>query len=262
MDAVFAFIERNVRVPRQVLGDVRAQLAACTAGEKALLQLIEQYGTERFAACLDALLDQAERLARNAIRAMPDGSYSFEDWIDDDGIDPCRDSDHGDDHGRRRPPDRRLHRQRCPGQGRHQLADALHEVGGLRLRPAPHRRRPPEQRGLLPADRGDRAARNDRQPGDACRGRARGLTGFRAANAVFGALAKIAPDRVFACEMGGDTGVSFGGYDADRRPFVFLEFLFGSWGGRPTGMAWMRHRARWSISRTTRSRSSKPSTLC
>jgi N-methylhydantoinase B len=63
---------------------------------------------------------------------------------------------------------------------------------------------------------------------------ARGLTGFRLANALFGALAQIAPDRVFACEVGGDTGVSFGGYDAERRPFVFLEFLFGSWGGRPT----------------------------
>src|SRR5256885_875344 len=48
-----------------------------------------------------------------------------------------------------------------------------------------------------------------------------------------GALAQIAPDRVFACEVGGDTGVSFGGYDRERRPFVFLEFLFGSWGGRP-----------------------------
>src|SRR4029450_1070943 len=60
------------------------------------------------------------------------------------------------------------------------------------------------------------------------------LTGFRMANVVFGALAQIAPDRVFACEMGGDTGISFGGYDVERRPFVFLEFLFGSWGGRPT----------------------------
>jgi hydantoinase/oxoprolinase-like protein len=48
------------------------------------------------------------------------------------------------------------------------------------------------------------------------------------------ALAKIAPERVFACEVGGDTGISFGGYDEERWPFVFLEFLFGSWGGRPT----------------------------
>src|SRR5215470_6438701 len=87
-DAVFEIIERNVRVPRQVLGDVKAQLAACAAGEKGLLELIGHYGTERFRACTDPLLDQAERLARSAIRAMPDGSYTFEDWIDDDGIDP------------------------------------------------------------------------------------------------------------------------------------------------------------------------------
>ena len=57
---------------------------------------------------------------------------------------------------------------------------------------------------------------------------ARGLTGF-----LFGALAKVAPDRVPACESGGDTGITSGGYDDQRRPFVFLEFLHGSWGGRP-----------------------------
>src|SRR5438445_45455 len=57
---------------------------------------------------------------------------------------------------------------------------------------------------------------------------ARGLTGF-----LFGALARVAPDRVPACESGGDTGITIGGYDDQRRPFVFLEFLHGSWGGRP-----------------------------
>src|SRR5215472_7467769 len=87
VDATFEIIERNVRVPRQVLGDVRAQLAACAAGEKGLLDLIGRYGAERFRSGADGLLDQAERLARNAIRAMADGTYAFEDWIDDDGID-------------------------------------------------------------------------------------------------------------------------------------------------------------------------------
>ena len=62
---------------------------------------------------------------------------------------------------------------------------------------------------------------------------ARGLTGFRIANAVFGALAQMAPDRVPACEAGGDTGITMGGYDDRRRAFVFLEFLFSGWGGRP-----------------------------
>ena len=83
---------------------------------------------------------------------------------------------------------------------------------------------------------------------------ARGLTGFRLANALFGAITQIAPDRVFACEVGGDTGVSFGGYDAERRPFVFLEFLFGSWGGRRPGTASTLAAATSSTSRTTRSR--------
>ena len=62
---------------------------------------------------------------------------------------------------------------------------------------------------------------------------ARGLTGFRIANAVLGALAQAVPERVPAAEAGGDTGVSLAGYDAQDDPFVLLEFLFGSWGGRP-----------------------------
>src|SRR5262249_5288401 len=33
-ETVFAFIERNVRIPRQVLGDLRAQLAALHIGER------------------------------------------------------------------------------------------------------------------------------------------------------------------------------------------------------------------------------------
>src|SRR5262249_44277626 len=62
--------------------------ATCCMHCRRLLDLIGRYGAERFRICTHALLDQAERLARNAIRAMPDGSYAFEDWIDGDGIDP------------------------------------------------------------------------------------------------------------------------------------------------------------------------------
>ena len=51
VEALFELIERNVRVPRQVLGDVRAQVAACLTGERGYLKLAEQYGRRRFAAC-------------------------------------------------------------------------------------------------------------------------------------------------------------------------------------------------------------------
>ena len=49
VDALFELIDRNVRVPRQVLGDVRSQVAACLTGERGYLKLAEQYGAERFA---------------------------------------------------------------------------------------------------------------------------------------------------------------------------------------------------------------------
>jgi N-methylhydantoinase B len=63
---------------------------------------------------------------------------------------------------------------------------------------------------------------------------ARGLAGFRIADTVLGALAQIVPELVPA--SGGsspDAGVSLGGYYPDGKPFVYLEFLVGSWGGGP-----------------------------
>ena len=234
VDAIFELIERNVRVPRQVLGDVRAQLAACAAGEKGLLSLIGRYGAERFRACSDALLDQAERLARNAIRAMPDGSYAFEDWIDDDGIDPgpipirvmitVADDRLVADFTGSAPQVKGAINSPLPFTKSAVYACVRHLIGGD----------PPNNEGYFRPIEVVAPAGTIVNPVMPAPVAARGLTGFRAANALFGALAKIAPDRVFACEMGGDTGISFGGYDAERRPFVFLEFLFGSWGGRPT----------------------------
>jgi N-methylhydantoinase B len=234
VDAVFEIIERNVRVPRQVLGDVRAQLAACAAGEKGLIDLIGRYGAERFGACVDALLNQAERLARNAIRAMPDGRYEFEDWIDDDGIDPgaipirvaitvAGDKLTADFTGTA-PQVRGAINSPLPFTKSAVYACVRHLIGGD----------PPNNEGYFRPIEVIAPTATIVNPVMPASVAARGLTGFRVANALFGALAKIAPDRVFACEMGGDTGISFGGYDAQRRPFVFLEFLFGSWGGRPT----------------------------
>jgi N-methylhydantoinase B len=62
---------------------------------------------------------------------------------------------------------------------------------------------------------------------------ARGLTGFRMVDCMFGALAQMLPDKVFACSDGGNTGISIGGWDADRRPFIYVDFTCCAWGGRP-----------------------------
>jgi len=62
---------------------------------------------------------------------------------------------------------------------------------------------------------------------------ARGLTSMRVTEAIWGALASMLPNKVFACGAQGDFGVTIAGYGAEKRPFVLLEFLFGTWGGRP-----------------------------
>jgi len=62
---------------------------------------------------------------------------------------------------------------------------------------------------------------------------ARGLTGFRATDCCFGALALLYPHLVFAASEGGNTGITIGGYDRDRNPFIYVDFLSGAWGGRP-----------------------------
>jgi N-methylhydantoinase B len=62
---------------------------------------------------------------------------------------------------------------------------------------------------------------------------ARGLTGFRMIDALFGALAQVRPGKVAAACEGGNTGISIGGWDRESGPFVFVEFVCGTGGGRP-----------------------------
>jgi N-methylhydantoinase B len=58
---------------------------------------------------------------------------------------------------------------------------------------------------------------------------ARGITGYRIVDCVFGALAKAVPDKVAADGTGGSTLPSFGGWDQSRN-FVFSECIMGTWG--------------------------------
>src|SRR6516162_1122834 len=89
-DTLWALVERNVRVPVKVFGDLRAQLAACHISERSLIELAGHYGVEKVEHYMTELIDYSERMTRAAIRELPDGVYSFLDHIDDDGIDVGR----------------------------------------------------------------------------------------------------------------------------------------------------------------------------
>ena len=76
----------NVRVPETFMGDLNAQVAACSIGARRVGELAERYGANHLPAIAGALLDRSERLARQAIERIPDGRYRHVDWLDNDGI--------------------------------------------------------------------------------------------------------------------------------------------------------------------------------
>ncbi|MFN8633186.1 MAG: hydantoinase B/oxoprolinase family protein [Chloroflexota bacterium] len=231
--AVFEIIAKNVRVPENLLGDLRAQLSAIHIGERGLYELVERWGKERLLEALTDLMAYTERLARAEIAQWPDGRYEFTDYIDDDGMDPdpipiavavtvAGDSLEVDFAGT------------AP-----QVRGAINATASF-AKSAVYACVRAMMSGGIPNNGGyfrpisvkvpSRSVINPDLPAPVA---ARGLTGFRLTTAIMGALAKVSPERVPACESGGDTGITIAGYYADDRAFVFLEFLHASWGGRP-----------------------------
>jgi len=62
----------------------------------------------------------------------------------------------------------------------------------------------------------------------------RGVVGFRLSDALFGALAQVAPHKVPAAGEGGNSLIIIGGYNRKREPFVMFDLMAGTWGARPT----------------------------
>jgi N-methylhydantoinase B len=83
---VLSFILANMRHPKEREGDLRAQLAALRLGERRLQSLYREYGVNEITEVTDALLDYSERWLRHELLALPEGTFSFEDVMDDDGI--------------------------------------------------------------------------------------------------------------------------------------------------------------------------------
>jgi N-methylhydantoinase B len=232
--SVRRIIEKNVRVPDRVLGDLGAQYAACKVGERELGRLYTRYGRDEVRRYTAELLDYAERLTRTEIARWPPGTYTFTDHLDSDGF-----SDepvpltvaitvHDDGH------------LTCDWTGSSpQVKAALNSTLSftksctyLSVRSV-LRQDVPNNAGVfrcidVVAPVG--SILNPHLPG-ACAARA--LTGYRMLDVMLGALAQVLPDRVPAAGEGGNTVLSIGGQNADRRPFVIVDMITGAWGGRP-----------------------------
>src|SRR6266571_4676670 len=81
-----AIICANCRLPDRAMGDFRTQIAAIRTGERRVSRLLERYGAQAFTESIRLIFDQSERLARAAVRTIPDGVYEAESFMDDDGV--------------------------------------------------------------------------------------------------------------------------------------------------------------------------------
>ncbi|MEC7489304.1 MAG: hydantoinase B/oxoprolinase family protein [Pseudomonadota bacterium] len=232
-ETLFKLIEQNVRLPDRVIGDLKAQFAACRTGAREMRRLLERYGAETAQGYFTELLDYAERMTREEIREWPDGTYEFTDYIDDDGFSdtplPITVSItvHGDSltvdyEGSAPQVPAALNSTRSYTNSCTYLSvkcvlkgDIPNNAGVFR----PIGVRTPES-----------SIVNPKMPA-ACAARA--LTGYRVVDAMFGALAQIVPDRVPAAGEGGNTVVCLGGYRKDGSPFIIVDMICGAWGGRP-----------------------------
>ena len=83
---VVDLIRMNVRIPHRAMGDLRAQVTAVKTGERRFLELVNRYGREKVLGAIATIMDQCEALARNRTRAIPDGIYEAQSFMDDDGV--------------------------------------------------------------------------------------------------------------------------------------------------------------------------------
>lgn len=84
--ALVAMIRANVRLPNEIAGDLAAMSNVFTVGNRGIEALVKKYGRAVLSECLDEMIAYSERQMRSYITDLPDGSYSWEDWIDNDGI--------------------------------------------------------------------------------------------------------------------------------------------------------------------------------
>ena len=230
--AILDIIATNVRVPDKVIGDLLAQVAGCRAGEQGLRELYERHGHEVMGLHMEELQNYGERLARMEFAEMPDGVYEFTDHID--GLGPH--------------PDPVTFHVRLVIEGDEVLVDwtgTSPQVKGGINSPFPFSKAAsytalrsvmsvdlPNCQGYTRAIKITAPLGTVANPVSPAACGARGITGFRMIDCLFGALAQALPDKVPADGCGGSTLPAFGGY-FKGEPFVQVETLMGNTGGGP-----------------------------
>ncbi|HEX4521518.1 MAG TPA: hydantoinase B/oxoprolinase family protein [Gaiellaceae bacterium] len=232
VEAIFEILRANVRVPRELLGDLSAQVAACHIGDRALEELAGRYGADGVEKLMAELLDHTEELLRGEIAGWPDGTVTFTDYLDSDGIEladvpitvelTVRGDELVADFSDSAP----MVRGALNCTPSFAEASVYHTVMAASAIDIP--RTAGAMRPITVITKPGTVT-HVVMPGASSM---RGVTGYRLSDVMNGALAQLIPGRVPAAGEGGST-LAFFTSRAGGEQWVYSELVVGTWGGRP-----------------------------
>jgi N-methylhydantoinase B len=229
---ILAIIQSNIRIADQRIGDIKAQAAALSIGEKRLTALLDRYGEAVVEAAIAELERRAEQQMRTKIAAIPDGVYAGCSIVDSDGVEDrpleidLRLTKKGDDlffdFSRSSPP--------CRGPMNSVLATTKSSVYLAVKHVFPE---VPINAGTfrplhVAAPEGTFLYAKYPRPVSGCAAE----VSQRIAEAVFAALTRAIPDHLFAAPAGTSGNFALGGRDpATGRDYVMYLISGGGYGG-------------------------------
>ncbi|MFE5700503.1 hydantoinase B/oxoprolinase family protein [Rhodococcus koreensis] len=234
-DDVVRLVQANSRIPGDVLGDIDAQATALRIGEQRLTELLDQYGTETIRSVISTLRDRSTRQMRSHIRDIPDGTYSFVEVMDNDGItdEPLRIDARLTVSGDSMSVDFSNSSAPCKGPMNSVYAATVSSCLVAIKHVFPD---VPINSGILEPIEfilPETVFLNATVPRPVAGCAAE--TSQRIITAVMGALAEAVPEKVPAGSSATVNNLSMGGVDGDGNPYVMYVFLGGGYGGHRSG---------------------------
>jgi len=235
VDGVWKLMLANVRTPRNNYGDYRAMISAVDVGAARLQAVIEKYGAEVFTDTVNDLMDYSESRMRAEIGDIRDGKYSFEDYMEDDGIEAKPYKIHVDVHvqGEEVVVDYSGSDRQAKGPINAVLSVAWSSAYNaiLHLTDASIPKNSGCFRPIKIVAPGGSVLNCD-YPATCVGGNTE--THIRIAYTIIGAMAQCVPERAFATDAGTHSNFLFGAYDARSDEYVVCyDFTCAAWGGRP-----------------------------
>ncbi len=234
----------NVRTPEERRGDLRAQIAANLRGVTRLQELAAKHGAGLLLRLMQEVMDYSERMMRSMLAALPDGSARFEDFCDGDGVIEEGEKEdapfwirmHVIKQGDRLTVDFAGTDAQVPGPMNAPLAVTASGIyTAVKMVADPTDLVPPNSGCWRPVSlvAAPGAVVNAQAPAPVVY--ANHEISHRVCDMLFGALARLAPDRVMACSQGTSAILTLGGVDfRTGARYVSYETIKGGFGARPT----------------------------